>query len=188
MQSGKVSHAYNKQKGDCMQRRFYQLSLPVLAVLGFLAGHPTWGQGKAPDILKVDQNAKVVTVSLTAPEEQSGMSFDGFKRGGMIVQIPLGWKVNVDLKVESSLKHSAVIVPWAERTSSKLTAAFPGAEPERYQVGIGKGQADEKFTFMANKAGQFAIVCGVPGHNAAGMWDELDVKEGLDAPKVLTQG
>jgi hypothetical protein len=170
-----------------MPQRSMHFSLPLFFVLGLLAGHPVWGQSNGPSILSIDKNARVVTVRLVAPEAQSGLSFNGFKSGAMVVKIPLGWKVNVDLKVESTLKHSALIVPWDERTSSTLHSAFPGAEPDHYQIGIGKGQADEIFSFTASKAGRYAIVCGVPGHDVAGMWDELDVTAGLDAPKVLTQ-
>jgi hypothetical protein len=34
-----------------------------------------------------------------------------------------------------------------------------------------------KFSFTADKAGQYAFVCGVPGHAAGGMWDEFDVSD-----------
>jgi uncharacterized cupredoxin-like copper-binding protein len=34
------------------------------------------------------------------------------------------------------------------------------------------------FSFVANKAGTYAIVCAVPGHAVAGMWDVLKVTRG----------
>ena len=57
-----------------------------------------------------------------------------------------------------------------------------------YAAGIGKNDRPEEFTFTATQAGQYAVVCGVPGHAQAGMWDEFDVVAGLAAPQVFVQG
>jgi uncharacterized cupredoxin-like copper-binding protein len=36
--------------------------------------------------------------------------------------------------------------------------------------------------FVADKAGAFLIICGVPGHAAAGMWIRFTVEAGAERP------
>ncbi len=138
----------------------------------------------ANKLLAVDQQAKTVTVDLVS----TGLNFDGYNKGNMIVEVPVGWTVTVDLKVDSGYKHSALIVPWDQRTAADLKPAFTGSEPSDFKAGVGKGDPDEQFTFTADSAGKYALVCGVPGHDALGMWDEFDVSADLDAPQVFVQG
>ncbi len=174
----------------------------VLAAL--LASAPTWGQSmmsssngklvayKGADriLTKVDSAAKTVTLSLEGSQGSAayGMNFNDFAKGGMVIRIPLGWTVTVSLVVDSRLKHSAMVVPWDQREGEDFTPAFQGSAPKDFGVGIGKGQPAEAFTFKAEKTGQFAVVCGVPGHAEAGMWDELDVVAGVSAPEILVKG
>ncbi|HVA89140.1 MAG TPA: sulfocyanin-like copper-binding protein, partial [Chloroflexota bacterium] len=44
-------------------------------------------------------------------------------------------------------------------------------------TGVGQG-VQQTLTFTATKVGTYAIVCAVPGHAAAGMWDVLKVTQG----------
>jgi hypothetical protein len=39
--------------------------------------------------------------------------------------------------------------------------------------------------FAAQPAGKYLIVCGVPGHGAAGMWIRLRVSATAQAPALL---
>ncbi len=45
----------------------------------------------------------------------------------------------------------------------------------------------QKFSFIADKAGKYAIVCGVPGHDAAGMWDTLVVSDSAATATISTR-
>lgn len=56
-----------------------------------------------------------------------------------------------------------------ERRGGTLHAAFTGSAPADFRSGIEKGDDPQKFTFTPNKAGEYAIVCGVPSHVDAGM-------------------
>jgi sulfocyanin len=192
-------------KGDLTMSRkslvFLVRSATAAAVvfMGLLAGNAAWSQSMSgpssspglpagystypgsDKILSVNQDEKTVTVDLVS----TGLNFEGYKNGAMLIQVPVGWTVTVDLKVDAGIKHSALIVPWDQRTSSNLEPAFTGSEPADYKVGIGRGQPAEVFTFTADKAGQYALVCGVPGHDKAGMWDEFDVSADVSSPRVL---
>jgi sulfocyanin len=174
---------------------FRTRGLLVLAA-GLLIGAHAWGQGRlAPyqgpvKILSIDSAARAVTVNLVAGEGAApGLNFDGYSNGALVIRVPLGWTVHMTLVNDSSLlPHSALVVPWSERQAGSFTPAFPGAAASDYTVGIAKGAPPQQFSFTADKAGQYAVVCGVPGHDAAGMWDELDVVAGLSAPEALVAG
>jgi len=146
-----------------------------------------------PDkILVTDTATKSVVVHLVAAEGAvaGGMNFNGFANGDMQVQVPTGWKVKVILKVGGgSMAHSVLIVPWTEKAKrSKWHLAFPHAAVADYVSGIEAGDAPQTFTIKASKPGKYGLVCGVPGHIAQGMWDEFDVVDALDAPRVLVKG
>ena len=87
----------------------------------------------------------------------------------------------------SGTPHSALIAPWDERQAKSLHPAFTGSAGADYRSGMEQGDPPQTFTFTAGKAGQNAIVCGVPGHDDAGMWDEFDVVDNLAAPQVLVR-
>lgn len=140
-------------------------------------------------ILAIDAAAKKVTVNLIAGEgtAANGFNFNGYANGDMQVQVPTGWTIKVSMVDDASTPHSAVVAPWDERTSNKLQAAFKGSAPADYKSGIEKGDDPQTFSFAADKAGQYAVVCGVPSHAEVGMWDELDVVDNLAAPQVLVK-
>ena len=140
-------------------------------------------------ILASNAAAKTVTVNLIAGQGTAakGFNFNGYSNGDMRIQVPTGWRVKVSMIDESNTPHSALIVPWKERQAGTLHAAFAGSAPKDFRSGIEKGDDPQKFTFIARKAGKYAIVCGVPGHIDAGMWDAFDVVDNLAAPRVLAK-
>jgi len=174
-----------------------------MALGAVLLGAPAWGQSMmsasnaklvpyaGPEkILVIDAANKSATINLVGSEGNAayGMNFNNFAKGGMVVRVPLGWSVTVSLVVNSNLKHSAEIVPWAQREGEDFTPSFAGSDPKDAAVGIGKGAPKVEYTFRADRTGQYAVVCAVPGHAEAGMWDEFDVVAGADAPQLLVKG
>jgi sulfocyanin len=136
-----------------------------------------------------DAHSKSVTLNIVGGQGNagSGFNFNGYANGDMVIKIPEGWKVTVNFTVDSSLSHSLVVAPWAQRQAGSFTPAFSGAATPNYSTGIHKGDSAEQFSFPATSAGQYAIVCAVPGHDDLGMWDELDVVSGLAKPEVLVR-
>jgi glucose dehydrogenase len=49
---------------------------------------------------------------------------------------------------------------------------------EMVAIDLATGKNKQSFTFTASATGTYAIVCGVPGHAVAGMWDVLQVTKG----------
>jgi len=115
-------------------------------------------------ILAFDAASKRVTINLIAGEGSAGngFNFNGYANGDMSIQVPIGWRV-------------------------KVRAAFPGSAAADFRSGIEKGDDPQTFSFIASRAGEYAIVCGVPGHIDAGMWDALEVVDTLSAPQVLVK-
>jgi sulfocyanin len=162
--------------------------LPVRALLGGLTGLALLsGQVFAASPSWVSYNAKAHAVTLTIiAGYKGGFDFNGDSHGKMIVTIPLGTKVTVKFSNNaSSLPHSVMVTTWADRmAASNFAMPFKGAASPNPTTGSGKGHT-YTFTFTANKAGTYALVCAVPGHAAAGMWDTLKVVKGGSASVKL---
>ena len=150
------------------------LALPCLptAAAHRPAGTPRW--------LVVNARARTVNLTLTAAYNGtlSGFNFDGDGKGKMVVSVPAGYTVNVTFSNRGAAPHSAVFTLYNKRNSpSGFPLAFHGAASKSPNNGITKG-ITQRFSFVANKPGRYALVCGVPGHAAAGMWDVFQVTRG----------
>jgi len=114
-----------------------------------------------------------------------GFNFNGYGHGGMTIVVPVGWKVVVQFKNASVLPHSALIAPSTAAQSGvpPTTPVFAGGATKDLSAGLAQG-ATATFSFTAAKPGTYAVVCGVPGHATAGMWDKLIVAGSARAPSV----
>jgi uncharacterized cupredoxin-like copper-binding protein len=93
----------------------------------------------------------------------------------MTVTVPVGYHVNVVFSNAAGLAHSLVFTAYANRmAASGFTDAFKGANSPNPSNGTAMG-TKQKFSFVAGKVGAYAMVCGVPGHALAGMWDVFKV-------------
>jgi alcohol dehydrogenase (cytochrome c) len=116
--------------------------------------------------------------------DANGMSFDGRAGGTGVVVIPLGWRVEARFRNGDAAPHSARVV--AARLPVPLVpgrTAFPGAQTKNPEAGILSGDGDQ-FSFVADRAGNYLIACGVPGHAAAGMYLRLVVSAGVEKPEL----
>jgi sulfocyanin len=144
-------------------------------------GTPTW----------LTYNAKTHTANVTIiagfSSDAGGFNFNGHSKGKMVVSVPAGTKVSVTFSNAGALPHSVAFTSYASRTAvSGFKPAFPGSASPNDAVGIAKGPK-QKFTFVAKTAGTFAIVCAVPGHVSAGMWDTFKVTKGGKASVTITK-
>jgi sulfocyanin len=114
-----------------------------------------------------------------------GFNFNGYGHGGMTIVVPVGWKVVVQFQNSSVLPHSALIAPSAAAQSSvpPATPVFAGGATKDLSTGLAQG-TKATFSFTTGKPGTYAIVCGVPGHATAGMWDKLIVSATAKTPSV----
>jgi sulfocyanin len=116
----------------------------------------------------------------------SGFNFDGYAKGRLRITVPAGWTVHVDFRNAAALPHSLMVVSWSTTaTAAHPKPAFRGATtplPYRGTPKAGRVQ----FTFKAARPGKYRLICAVPGHDAAGMWDTLIVRRGARAATAVS--
>jgi PQQ-dependent dehydrogenase (methanol/ethanol family) len=129
------------------------------------------------------------TVSLTVNAAMGaaggGLNFNGFNRGGMTVNVPQGWHVNVSFKnLALQSPHSAVVttVDQTKETQPSTEGVFEGAATERAAQGITSGT--QFFEFDASRTGQYALLCAVAGHAIGGQWNYLTVGAANSKPSI----
>jgi hypothetical protein len=152
-------------------------------VLALVASLVPAAAGEKPPLLTSDAGARAATLHIVAGEND-GFTFNGYANGALVVAVPTGWTLTVEMRnTSASVQHSILVVSWSDRfKGSGLTPAFAGAAAPDFEKGITSGDAPIRFTFTADAPGRESLVCGVPGHNLVGMWDELDVIDGISAP------
>lgn len=167
--------------------------MTIITGCGSSAGSSNQGHNqKGSQWLTANAAQKTADIKLEANYQNAngGMNFDGFSRGQMTITIPQGWIVHVTFSNDSSLTvHSAMVVPYNDRTDFSFSAsslAFSGASTPNPDQGTANGQT-QTFTFAANKPGQYAIVCAIPGHAAIGMWDTLIVSNSVTVASISTK-
>ncbi|WP_067934356.1 sulfocyanin-like copper-binding protein [Alicyclobacillus kakegawensis] len=146
------------------------------------AGASTSGAASKP-LAQLDKAAKTVDLNITTNQD---MAFNGYAKGALKISVPTGWTVKVTFSNSSTIQHSVGFTDWAHRQGSSFPAAFSHSLMPGFQSGITSSHAPVSFQFTADKAGKYAMVCGIPGHAAMGMWDELDVSNHLQTPTVTT--
>ena len=111
---------------------------------------PTW--------LRTDAASKTVDFKLVAglTNNNGGMNFNGFGRGGLVLTVPQGWTVALHFKNEDpNLPHSVEVIPEAAAIpTGPVPPAFEHATTGRLEQGFSTGQGAE-IRFAATKAGSF---------------------------------
>lgn len=128
------------------------------------------------------------TVQLQAVAGYDGvnesLNFNGAAHGASVVTIPRGWHVDVRFRQgDDALAHSALVAPMIQPISVDAPPpAFPHAVTRRAVEGMIHGATDG-FGFIADRAGDFVLQCGVPGHAQGGMWIRLVVDSTASRPR-----
>jgi Sulfocyanin (SoxE) domain len=126
----------------------------------------------------------IITLEATSPPDSPSALLNGFREGAVQVVVPLGWTVTWEWRnADSSGKHSLVWMVEREKVPTEGgQAAFTNAMTRNVTAGLPAGQSD-RGTFLADQAGWFWLLCGVPGHALAGEWIGLRVD-----PEAKTAG
>jgi len=141
-----------------------------------------------PDWYQVDHDAQTVTLDIVAGSEPSNnyWNYNGAINGEWAITVPEGYTVTIDFtNSDPNMAHSLGIS--SELTNFAVPPApepvFEGAiteNPQSMVDGTMPGES-ETLTFVADTAGNYSLVCYVPGHSAVGMWLYFTVAEGQDA-------
>jgi hypothetical protein len=139
------------------------------------------GAGDTPDSpswLIVDSTARVamLTLEVTAPAGAPSALINGYRAGEVRIVVPLGWTLKWEWRsADSTAPHSLVVMVQREKIPLEGgRPSFSNAMTRMVLEGLRPGQ-DDQTTFVADEAGWYWMLCGVPGHAIQGEWLELRV-------------
>jgi FtsP/CotA-like multicopper oxidase with cupredoxin domain len=142
------------------------------------ADAPAAAAPSASDWFIVDEDAQTVTINLVAglTSDNNYWNYNGLYGGRGGITVPEGFTVTVNFENrDPAMAHSVGV---GERTASYPTnfqnpqPVFAGAmssNPTSMTAATMPGQS-ETFSFTADAAGEYALICYIAGHAATGMW------------------
>jgi hypothetical protein len=136
--------------------------------------------------LVVDRAARTALLDLVVTRKPGAPSamINGHRAGEIRIIVPLGWTVKWNWQsADSTAPHSLVVMVQREKIPLEGgRASFSNAMTRMVTEGLRTGQTDQS-TFVAEEAGWYWMMCGVPGHALEGEWLELRVD-----PEAKTAG
>jgi hypothetical protein len=132
-----------------------------------------------------------VTLSLdvTAPPDAPSALIAGYRAGGVQIVVPLNWTVTWHwASSDTTAPHSLVLMAEREKLPTEGgRPAIDNAMTRMVTAGLKAGQKDVS-TFVADQAGWYWLLCGVPGHALRGEWLGLRVDPEAKRPELKVRG
>ena len=140
------------------------------------------GEMTMPSWFEMDEASQTVNLTITAGATNAAnyWNYNGATNGNMAITVPEGYTVNVTFVNEDpNMAHSFGIESQVGGFSAapQPTPVFEGAvssNPTSMVDATMPGQT-ETVTFTASAAGEYSMVCYIPGHAATGMWIRFNV-------------
>lgn len=164
--------------------------LVPFAAICLVASAPPPAPDPLPPWVVVDSAGRSVTLAL---EMDSGgpdgiATLNGHHHGDIQLVVPLQWTVRWTwVNRDSSQNHSLVVM--AEREKMPLEGGRPAldnAMSRAVTTGLKPGQKDVT-TFVADQAGWYWMLCGVPEHAIHGEWIGLKVDRMAAMPALVSK-
>ena len=157
---------------------------PPAAAAGALS-MPAWYQ--------VDHGTQTVTLGITAglTNKANYWNYNGFTNGEAKIVVPTGYTVTINFtKQDPNMTHSIGV---DSRTGgfpaafTNVTPVFEGAISENAldQANATATGEEDVVTFVASAAGDYTLVCYVPGHAAVVMWIRFEVRDGQEGGLIM---
>ena len=129
------------------------------------------GAGNPPDptkYIKVDDASRSAVVTLIAayPATDFQFNYDGYGSGSLVLTVAVGWQVTVQCENRGTVPNSCSVVK-DENATQPIDPSW--ATPELAPGG------SATFTFTPATPGSYRIASLVDGHEASGMWLDLEV-------------
>jgi len=139
------------------------------------------GLTKLNDSIYVSATAKKVVFKVTAAAttNNSGFNFNGDAKGKANFIVPAGWLADFIFKNNQALPHSAAVINTLQY-GPHVTPLVATPNPVQGLTGTGTQYAG----FTAYGPGKYYLVCLVPGHIQAGMWDHFTVSPTAKMPSI----
>ncbi len=147
--------------------------------------HELIARVKEADFLKPGDRAKTVKLLIVATwsDDNGGMNFNGYSKGGALYTIPKGWIVEVTYINPGPVPHSLIVIEKAAVKKLQMPEPyFKGAAVPNHLQGMSYDKAT--FTFTADEVGEFAFACGFPTHALNGHWIGLEISAVAKEPTL----
>ena len=134
------------------------------------------------DWFHVDEANQSVHMTITAgaTDAKNYWNYNGATDGSMTITVPEGFTVTIDFKNDDPyMAHSLGISATTSGFGAMMepVAVFEGAmtsNPTSMTDATMPGE-EESITFVASTAGDYTMVCYIPGHAVTGMWVYFNV-------------
>jgi Sulfocyanin (SoxE) domain len=144
-----------------------------------------------PPWVAVDPATQTVTLTLEVarPAGAASAHINGEHDGSVQVVVPRGWTVQWRWKnLDESAPHSLVVMVEREKLPMEGgRPSFTNAMSRSVTSGLPAGGTDNT-TFVAEDAGWYWVLCGVPGHAIGGEWIGLKVDPAATGVSVKRKG
>mgnify|MGYP005620305797 CR=1 FL=1 len=138
------------------------------------------GEMTMPSWYQMDGNQ--VTLDIVAGSTSKGnyWNFNGAQFGEMTITVPVGSEVTINFSnSDPNMAHSIGISEGFDTAPAMVeaTPVFAGAissNPTSMTEATMPGES-EVVTFTASEAGNYSMVCYIPGHAVSGMWIHFNV-------------
>ena len=140
------------------------------------------GTGTQPDpasYIKVDDASRSAVVTLIAgyPATDIQFNYDGYSSGSLVLNVPAGWQITLQCENHGTVANSCAVVR-DEKATQPIDPMWTTNE-------LAPGQS-ATFIFTPTILGSYRIASLVDGHEASGMWLDLEVvasgRPKLEAP------
>lgn len=120
----------------------------------------------------MDDASHSVIVSLVAayPATDFQFNYDGYGSGSLVLTVPVGWQVTIQCENHGTVNNSCSVVT-DERSTRPVDPSWTTPDPT---TGLPPGQS-ASFVFTPAATGSFRIASLVDGHEASGMWLDLEI-------------
>ena len=146
----------------------------AMAETGAMDDETMGGELSTPDWMTIDATAQTVTMEIQAGSSDANnyWNFNGLYAGNGSITVPQGYSVTINFtNSDPTQPHSLGIDEAQDSWPATFDApepAFAGAITPDPTVGTAPG-GTATITFVADAAGDYTMVCYVPGHAVAGM-------------------
>lgn len=136
-----------------------------------------------PDWFTIDEAAKTVMIDVSAgsTDANNHWNFNGYFEGNATIVVPEGYAVTINFTNSDPLTTHSIGVdairsefPTVFDDPSPVFAGAISPNPTSMTDGTAPGQS-ATLTFTAGAAGEYSLLCYIPGHATTGMWINFTV-------------
>jgi alcohol dehydrogenase (cytochrome c) len=136
------------------------------------------------EYISPEKQSVVIKLTAAASNDNNGFNFDGYSKGKANFIVPAGWQVSWIFTNIAALPHSAALTTGLSLASVLQNGGLGPIETPNALQGVRSGST-QYVEFQATRVGKFYLLCGVPGHAQAGMWDYLTVSTTAKTPSLV---